>query len=65
MNRDARRRFKTNDLIISFPRSAKIANTIIVIFILLPWIYVAFKFNLVEKVNYLFNSLFFDDYKFN
>ena len=63
MNRDTRGRFKTKELIISFPSADMIANSIIVIFILLPWIYVDFKFNLVEKVNYLLNSLFFDDSK--
>ena len=63
MNRDTRGRFKTKELIISFPGADMIANSIIVIFILLPWIYVDFKFNLVEKVDYLLNSLFFDDSK--
>ena len=63
MKRDIRGRFKTKKLIIFFPSADMIANSIIVIFILLPWIYVDFKFNLVEKVNYLLNSLFFDDSK--
>ena len=63
MNRDTRGRFKTKELIVSFPGAGVIANSIIVIFILLSWIYVDFKFNLVEKVNYLLNSLFFDDSK--
>ena len=60
MNRDTRGRFKTKELIFSFLNSAMIVNSIIVIFILLPWIYVAFKFNLDDKVNCLLNSLFFD-----
>ena len=63
MKRDIRGRLKTKELIIFFPSADMIANSIIVIFILLPWIYVDFKFNLVEKVNYLLNSLFFDDSK--
>ena len=42
-----------------------IANSIFLILILLPWLYVAFKFNLVEKINSLLNSLFFDDSKCN
>ena len=63
MKRDIRGRLKTKELIISFPSADMIANSIIVIFILLPWIYVDFKFNLVEKVDYLLNSLFFDDSK--
>ena len=60
MNRDTRGRFKSKELIFSFPSAAMIANSIFIILILLPWIYVAFKFNLAEKVNYLLNSLFFD-----
>ena len=35
MNRDTRGRFKTKELIISFPSADMIANSIIVIFILL------------------------------
>ena len=63
MNRDTRGRFKSKELIFSFPSAAMIVNSIFVILILLPWIYVAFKFNLAEKVHYLLNSLFFDDSK--
>ena len=63
MNRDTWGRFKTKELIFTFPSAVMIANSIILIFILLPWIYVAFKFNLVEKMNFLNNSLFFDDSK--
>ena len=64
MNRDTRGRFKSKELIFSFPSAAMIVNSIFVVLILLPWIYVAFKFNLAEKVNYLLNSLFFDDSKY-
>ena len=63
MNRDTWGRFKTKELIFTFPSTVMIANSIILIFILLPWIYVAFKFNLVEKMNFLLNSLFFYDFK--
>ena len=63
MNRDTRGRFKSKELIFSLSSAVMIVNSIIFIIILLPWIYVAFKFNLAEKVNYLLNSLFFDDSK--
>ena len=63
MNRDTRGRFKSKEIIFSLPSAAMIANSIIAILILLPWIYVAFKFNLAEKVYYVLNSLFFDESK--
>ena len=63
MNRDTRGRFKSKEIIFSLPSAAMIANSIIAILILLPWIYVAFKINLAEKTYYLLNSLFFDESK--
>ena len=65
MNRDTKGRFKSKELLFSIPSVAMIANSIFLILIFLPWLYVAFKFNLVEKINSLFNSLFFDDSKCN
>ena len=63
MNRDTRGRFKSKEIIFSLPSAAMFANSLIAILILLPWIYVAFKFNLAEKAYYLLNSLFFDESK--
>ena len=65
MNRDTKGRFKSKELLFSILSVAMIANSIFLILILLPWLYVAFKFNLVEKINSLLNSLFFDDFKCN
>ena len=63
MNRDTKGRFKAKELIFPVPSPDMIANTIFIIFISLPRLYIAFKFNLIEKVNSLLNSLFFDDSK--
>ena len=63
MNRDTRGRFKSKEIIFSLPSVAMIANSMIAILILFPWIYVAFKCNLVEKACYLLNSLFFNESK--
>ena len=42
--RDSKGRFKSQGLIISLPSAANALNLIVIIFILLPWIYVATKF---------------------
>ena len=62
--RDSKGRFKSQDLIISLPSAANALN-LIVIFILLPWIYVATKFNITEKLYNMLNSIFFDNTKCN
>ena len=58
-------RFKSKGFIISLPSAALIANSLILIFILLPWLYVVFKFNLLVKINDLLGTLFSDDKKCN
>ena len=62
MNKNTKGRFKSKEIIFSLPSATMIANSIIAILILLPF-YVAFKFNLAEKVYYVLNSLFFDESK--
>ena len=59
MNRDTKRR--TKEMIYPFPSVDMIVNWIIALFILFQRIFIAFKFNLVEKINYLSDSWFFDD----
>ena len=63
--RDSKRRFKSHGLIISLPSAANDFNLIVIIFILLPWIYVATKFNITEKLYNMLNSIFFDNTKCN
>ena len=63
--RDSKGRFKSQGLIISLPSAANAINLILIIFTLLPWIYVASKFNIMEKLFNVLNSLFFDNSKFN
>ena len=58
--RDAKGRFKSKELLFPLPSTAKVLNIIFLIFILLPWLYVGLKFNILEKINALLNSLFFD-----
>ena len=58
--RDAKGRFKSKELLIPLPSTTMVLNIIFLIFILLPWFYVALKFNILEKINALLNSLFFD-----
>ena len=63
--RDSKGRFKSQGLIISLPNAANALNLIVIIFILLPWIYVATKFNIIEKLYNMLNSIFFDNTKCN
>ena len=63
--RDSKGRFKSQGLIISLPSAANSLNLIVIIFILLPWIYVATKFNITEKLYNMLNSIFFDNTKCN
>lgn len=63
--RDSKGRFKSQGLIISLPSAANALNLIVIIFILLPWIYVATKFNITEKLYNMLNSIFFDNTKCN
>ena len=42
------------------PSTTMVLNMIFLAFILLPLLYVGLKFNIVEKINTLLNSLFFD-----
>ena len=62
--RDAKGRFKSKDLLLPLPSTTMVLNMLFLLFILLPWIYVGLKFNIIEKINNLLNSLFFDYSKF-
>ena len=48
------------DLLFPLPSTTMILNMLVLAFILLPWIYVGLKYNIIEKINNLLNSLFFD-----
>ena len=63
--RDSKGRFKSQGLIISLPSAANTLNLILIFFTLLPWIYVASKFNIMDKLYNILNSLFFDNSKCN
>ena len=58
--RDAKGRFKSKDLLLPLPITTMVLNMLFLLFILLPWIYVSLKFNIIERINNLLNSLFFD-----
>ena len=58
--RDAKGRFKSKDLLLPLPSTTMVLNMLFLLFILLLWIYVNLKFNIIEKINNLLNSLFFD-----
>ena len=58
--RDSKDRFKSKELLLPLPSTTMVLNILFLIFILLPWLYVGFKFNITEKINTLLNSLFFD-----
>ena len=58
--RDAKGRFKSKELLLPLPSTTMVLNIIFLIFILLPWLYVGLKFNVLEKIKVLLNSLFFD-----
>ena len=57
---DIKGRFKSKDLLLPLPSTTMVLNMLFLLFILLPWIYVSLKFNIIEKINNLLNSLFFD-----
>ena len=58
--RDAKGRFKSKELLLPLSSTIMILNIIFLLFILLSWLYVVLKFNILEKINALLNSLFFD-----
>ena len=57
--RDAKGRFKSKELLLPLPSTTMVLNIMFLIFILLPWLYVGLKFNILEKINALLNFLFF------
>ena len=61
--RDAKGRFKSKELLLPLPNTTMVLNIIFLIFILLPWLYVGLKFNVLEKINVLLKTLFFDYFK--
>ena len=63
--RDTKARFKSKGIIFPLPSFAMIANSVILLLILLPWFYVGYKFCLIEKLYGLLNSLLFDYSKCN
>ena len=58
--RDAKGRFKSKELLLPLPSTTMVLNIIFLVLILLPWLYVCLKFNILEEINDLLNSLFFD-----
>ena len=52
--------FKSKELLLPIPSSIMVLNILFLIFILLFLFYERFKFNVMEKINALLNSLFFD-----
>ena len=58
--RDAKGRFKSKDLLLPLPSTTMVLNMLFLLFILLLWIYVGLKFNIIKKINNLLNSLYFD-----
>ncbi len=63
--RDSKGRFKSRGLLVTLPSVNLLINYLVFLFIILPWIYVGLKFNIVEKVKELLNIIFFDDSKCN
>jgi len=60
--RDSKGRFSKkkddSELILAFPSPKTIINWIIILFIFFPWLVILSKFNLLERVLSLFDSLF-------
>ena len=63
--RDSKGRFKSKGLIITIPNAAVILNFLVIIFVLIPWLYVGFRFSLMERLFELVGSLFGDNGKCN
>ena len=57
--RDSKGRFKSKELLLPLPSTTMVLNIIFLIIILLPLLYVFLKFNILERINALLNSLFF------
>ena len=49
--RDTKGRFKSKDLLLPLPSTSMVLNMLFPEFILLPWINVGLKFNIIEKIN--------------
>ena len=62
--RDSKGRFKSKELLLSLPSTTMALNIIFLIFILLRWLYVGLKFNILEKINALLNYLYYDYSKY-
>ena len=56
--RDSKGRFKSRGLLVTLPSVNLLINYLVFLFIILPWIYVGLKFNIVEKVKELLNIIF-------
>ena len=57
--KDSKGRLKSKELLVPLPCTITILNMLFLMFILLPWFYVVLKFNIIEKIQTFFNSLFF------
>ena len=56
MNRDSKGRFQSKGFLIPFPSASLVAHLTLILFILLPWIFVCAKFKIFER---LYDSLSF------
>ena len=53
-------RFKSKELLLYLLTTNMVLNIMFLIFVRLPLLYLGLKFNILEKINTLLNSLFFD-----
>ena len=65
MNRDSKGRFQSKGFLIPFPSASLVAHLTLILFILLPWIFVCAKFKIFERLYNSLSFLFLEVKKFN
>ena len=55
-----KREIQIKELLFPLPSTTMVLNIIFLLFIFLTWLYVGLKFNILEIINALLYSLFFD-----
>ena len=61
MKRDSKGRFTTKGIVIPFPSIGLAINCLIILFFLLPWIFVGLKLDIYSKVYQFLRFLFFNE----
>ena len=58
MKRDSNGRFTSKKLIIPLPSASFIISTVLVVFLLIPWIYAGSRLNIIPKIFNILSDIF-------